>query len=264
MTKLVFMHLPKTGGLSIQRFLEDNFEEEKICKEFYHTFRVRPLEELESFECFSGHYAFDAIERIPGDKKIFTFMREPKARLLSLYYYWRSFKWEAIEGDPDMAGPRLAKQMSLLEFLRHRGDDLLVSTDNSIARYFLGTMYAGPNGEFLVPKDAVYTTCIRNLKRLNFVGFFDSYERDFQRLANYLGFAGHHPVPHENAGSLTNERREAVEREPITKEIEAELERRTRFDQMIYDYARSRRFGFVQSVKRTARSLLRSGKEARK
>lgn len=264
MTKLIFMHLPKTGGVSIQHFLENKFDKTKICKELYHSFRVRPLEDLEAFECFSGHYAFDAIERIPGDKKVFTFMREPKSRLLSLYYYWRSFKWEAIEGDPYMQGPRLAKQMSLLEFLRHRDQELLVSTDNSIARYFLGTMHAGPNGEFLVPKDAVYNACIRNLQRVDFVGLFDSYERDFQRMANFLGFKGRHLVPHENAGSLTNERREAVVRQPITKDVEVELERLTRFDQMIYEYARSRRFGFWQSLRRSAcgfKERLRGGKQ---
>ena len=83
--KYIFLHIPKTGGTSFRRSVEQSFSS-KLCT-YYYSFN-RPVEQCEALY---GHFRVDEMmEKFPGAKLI-TFIREPVQQMISNYsHYLRS------------------------------------------------------------------------------------------------------------------------------------------------------------------------------
>lgn len=91
---LIFLHIPKTAGMSFQRLLDAHFDEE--C-----TYRIDPYRFAESAEEFRklpestrsrivllcGHQSFGLHEWIPGLSTYVGFFRDPVERVLSFYSF---------------------------------------------------------------------------------------------------------------------------------------------------------------------------------
>lgn len=235
MNKIIFLHIPKTGGTSTHSFLVNQFQESEVFPDRFNTLRNHSKEHLSKYKYFSGHYDMDGIERIPGNKFIFTFLRDPVERVLSLYYFWRSITHTHIEKF-NLGGPRVAKRLNLLDFLRYKKDGIPANIDNYMARLLLG---GGINCNSSVSAQRVYfDECVESLNRFDFIGFLDSYDDDYKSLLSMLGFEATEHVPYLNKGSDTDLTRETVEKELITEEIQIELDRLTLFDQIVYEWAK--------------------------
>jgi len=105
------MHIPKTGGTSLHDILVGNFCPEEICPERFNALKKYSQEELARYSYFSGHFDRESINYISADKDIITLFREPKARILSLYYFWKAHKNSHIEKH-NLEGPRaLARRL---------------------------------------------------------------------------------------------------------------------------------------------------------
>ena len=81
--------------------------------------------ELCTYSVFAGHFNHDSLAFIPRRKlSIFTLVREPKQRLLSLYNFWRAH-------DPNAPGfherMRLANDLDLETF--YRSDEVVHRCD---------------------------------------------------------------------------------------------------------------------------------------
>ncbi|MCH4810010.1 sulfotransferase family 2 domain-containing protein [Vreelandella neptunia] len=240
MSKIVFLHIPKTGGTSVHDFLVNQFDRQDVLPDRFNTLREHSEEHLDNYKYFSGHYDFNGVKRIPGDKKIFTFMRDPKERILSLYYFWKSHTNEHIEKH-NLQGPRLAKKMNLLDFLCYKENGIPANIDNSIARVFLGEMYCGPNQSFLYPEEQVLDIAKSNIDDLFCIGFMDDYEKSYKEVIKKLGFNSPSVIPHSRKENDKNDpSREFVKKEPLTEEINEELNRLVRFDQKIYEYCKEK------------------------
>jgi len=117
--KLIFIHIPKTAGTSLTEAIGSQIPKERICPERLDHLNNWPVGELDRFTFFSGHFSRSAVERIPGEKRIATILREPASRLLSWYYFARSHTWFHIEQyAPEL---RPAKQLGLFDFLKREG-----------------------------------------------------------------------------------------------------------------------------------------------
>ncbi|KTG26522.1 hypothetical protein AWR38_16810 [Idiomarina sp. WRN-38] len=238
MSKIVFFHIPKTGGTSLHDFLTTQIDEELICPDRLNTLKDHSLDYLNKFTYFSGHYDFDSIKRIPGDKKIFTFMRKPKDRIISLYYFWKSHKNEHIEKH-NLGGPRIAKRLSFLDFLRYKNEGIPANIDNYIARVLSGSMYCGPNQEFLYSEEKVLEIAKKNVSEMFSVGFMDNYDKSYTEIVKKLGFNPPQEIPHSRKGDDHQDpNREKITREPIDEEALQELRKLTRLDDEIYKYCR--------------------------
>lgn len=119
--RVALFHFPKTGGTSLHRFLAPLFDAAEICPERIRNFDRFTPEQLAGYSYFSAHMDFARLQLIPGPLYTITVLREPKARVLSLYHFWRAHSWQIIEAR-NLKGPRLAKEKGLLAFLRHRAD----------------------------------------------------------------------------------------------------------------------------------------------
>lgn len=87
----VFMHIEKTGGTSLQNMLLESFGAGHIYNEHHDSLHLHSPAELSTYTVFAGHFNHDSLAFIPRRRlNLFTFVREPMQRLLSLYHFWRS------------------------------------------------------------------------------------------------------------------------------------------------------------------------------
>jgi hypothetical protein len=85
------MHMEKTGGTSLQNMLLESFGAGHIYNEHHDSLHLHSPAELSTYTVFAGHFNHDSLAFIPRRRlKLFTFVREPMQRLLSLYHFWRS------------------------------------------------------------------------------------------------------------------------------------------------------------------------------
>jgi hypothetical protein len=88
-TKTIFLHIPKTGGTTIHAALDSYFAPERRCPERFNSLHRYSAGELAGYRVFSGHFSLISCELIPGPKRIFTMLRDPVERLISLYNFQR-------------------------------------------------------------------------------------------------------------------------------------------------------------------------------
>lgn len=184
-SRLVFMHIPKTGGTSLHNILVNQFERHQVCPERFNHLQRWTTSDLAKFRLFSGHFDMAGINLIPGDKRIIALFREPKARILSLYYFWRAHKESVVENG-NLHGPRLARRLHLLEFLRHNGDGIPGNIDNIISRTLLGKIFVGRNREYLYPKDEVFDRAMEAIQALACFGIMETFETSLRQITSKL------------------------------------------------------------------------------
>jgi hypothetical protein len=93
--KHVFIHVEKTGGTSIHNMLLETGRSD-IYHEHTSTLKNTTNRELKEFNIYIGHFELDEVLEKIQNSKLHTIIREPRARLTSLYNFWRSHKPESI------------------------------------------------------------------------------------------------------------------------------------------------------------------------
>ncbi|WP_226629352.1 sulfotransferase domain-containing protein [Alloyangia pacifica] len=239
----MLFHFPKTGGTSLHEFLAPHFPREAICPERLRDLDRLGAEQLAGYRYVSAHMDYDRFRLLPEPRYAITVLREPKARILSLYYFWRAHSRQVIE-ERGLHGPRLARELGLLEFLRHRSDGLPSDTDNYYARSLLGRHWVGPRGEMRLSDEAALQAALSHLPEFDTIGFTEDMPGLFRQVTARLGIAMPKEMPWARSSRSYDAQpnMEEVTREEITPEIDAELDRLTRLDRVIYEEAR-RRFG---------------------
>jgi hypothetical protein len=238
--RIVFLHIPKSAGTTLRVHLEGNFPEEQICPARFNTLHEYDADEIEKYRFFSGHFCAGGVSLIPEPKSVVTMLRDPKARVLSLYYFWKSHREEFIEKH-DLNGPRLAKNLGLLEFLRIRGTPAVRSIDNSSTRALVGQKAFKKLIDAGTPRPEIAATAIDYLEGLTEFGIVEHMEASIALICWRLGLPNLKQLPRLNTGDnyRTNPNFELIEREDITPEIDTELSRLTDLDEQVYRHALS-------------------------
>lgn len=245
--KLGFLHLEKCGGLAVMRWLAPQFHPEQIDPD---PLRAVPPQnfyrapagigrEKARYALLWGHFDLPALERIDRDRFLFTFLRESRARLVSIYHFWRSVRPDVIgdvENDPLMGA---AHRHDLLGFLRDPEPSLRDYLDNFYTRRLTGRYTTGATIDPLTTNPADSLAAAQNaLARLDFVGITETMDGSVHQLARLIGAR---PPDRPVRGNITAENHiESVdvfrkaEQTPITPEIQAELDRLTTLDRTLY------------------------------
>jgi len=91
---LIFLHLPKCGGTTLNRVIEWEYAPQRIFSidpSFFRWSHRRvcrwPQERLARMQVFKGHMPFGLHERLPQPATYITFLREPVERVISEYYF---------------------------------------------------------------------------------------------------------------------------------------------------------------------------------
>jgi hypothetical protein len=254
--RLVFLHVPRTGGTTLHHHLSANFAPDEICPERFSRLERYSTEQLGKWRFFSGHFNADEIRRIPGPLFVVTILRNPIERLLSNYYFWKRHRPEIIK-QHHLEGPKLARRGTLLDFLRSDNGGVLDSTNNMLARRFAGQTYAWPDGKwrarindrgFEVTDLQIVHRALGNL--LSFQVFDDvSCLHDiYNSVAQVFGMKPLDAIERLNSRDKLDHKLEAVQLQEITPEIQEMLDQRTRLDNIVYrlalDHARETRRRF--------------------
>ena len=199
-------------------------------------------EQIGEYQFYSGHYYFDQIERIPDPKRVITILREPRARLLSLYYFFRAHTWAAIN-NYERAGadsPRLAKELDLRSYLH--SPDLVprIYTDNALVRHLIGLKHMGPSGNLLLDQDEAYDLAVQNLATMTAFGVLDHYSATRKSLESATGFNLPEVFPRENTweqGVNTGYLEWIDRRNCFDEATEAAIAQSIALDKRVYDWA---------------------------
>lgn len=238
--RVALMHLPKTGGTTLHRLLAEQFEPEKTCPERFNAFDRFTQEDLQKYDFFSAHMDFHGLSRVAQPAYTITLLREPKARILSLYYFWKSQTREQIE-KLNLAGPRFAKNHNLLGFLRDMPDNMIQNIDNSYVRNLMGRVALGGRNRLPIAEDEAIRLSMRNLMRIDTVGFLEDLPKAVDEVFARLSKPAPATIPKTRAREtfgVSEPNSDKVEIEEVTPEIDALLTYYTRLDSKVYDAAR--------------------------
>jgi hypothetical protein len=138
--RICLIHIPKTAGTSITSVIAKSFKREDICPgRTMLDYKDKGEEELAKYKFYKGHIYYEfAIEKLPKDTKFVTVLREPVERVISLYKFWRSHPQNFFEDPsiPDIIkhGPRMAKDLDFLHFVKSEDNFVVQSTRNAQLR----------------------------------------------------------------------------------------------------------------------------------
>jgi hypothetical protein len=248
------MHIPKSGGSSVHTALEaalspkslapQRFDSSLFCDfSDFHLLRpearsriVTTREEVRSlgqFRAVSGHFSLPTLLQVADAPSISTVLREPRARLVSLYIYWRT------PGVGELMAPYDADayaQRPLWEFL---SEPLLApAIDNQVCRMLLYGDPRLPGSDFAAPSDveSIAADAIALLDTLGFVGILDSGQDLWEGLTRSFGVELK-PVrlnlTGENGDPIATRTGEKL----FTREALDLIEQRNAADLLVYEHA---------------------------
>jgi hypothetical protein len=246
--KIRFMHFEKTAGSSLITFLTGQFHPLQIDPDPNRNF---PPHERTPFPpgaasahraaCMVwGHYDLPSLRRLDGSDPCFrmALFREPSARILSLYYFWRA---NVEEQTPAV---RAAHDNGLLDFLRTEDARIRNYIDNLYVRRLTGRYVQGAIDALRRDPQGSLELALREVDSLNYVGLSERLQDSLARLGWLLGFEPPAHTPRVNI--LARSERNPLlpyrptPHEPITPAIEQELARLTALDRIVYEHAKRR------------------------
>jgi hypothetical protein len=247
--RIMFLHIPKTSGMTVQQYLTSCFggkRGNKRCKlgEIYlnQAPSERKIERARSSRFICGHFSWASVERIGvrEDDYIFTFLREPRSRLHSIYRVMTNYPIDHLTA---AVMNRVAKcrDMSRLDMFTTSDLDLRNMIDNYMVRQLSGHLIDYPFRESEWP--ALLEIAKRNLQRMNYVGFQETYNCDFGRILRDLNLPRLPEIPRDNATNDVIKRAwfNSREHREDPAKIQAAIAPLVRWDEALYEYARQLR-----------------------
>ena len=212
---LAFIHVPKTGGTSVQAVLEGVLMNRRPVFNIRHPTQVRafldlPAEEQDAHYGVYGHMPFGIDRHVDRPVTYMTFLRDGVEHALSRYAHLLRYPHEPGAAEALALGVGWTARQSDITVLRLADHDLLQTPDSS-GQVWIDSM-PPPTHEHLEQAKA-------NLERCAFIGLHEHYEDDVRALGDLSGHRILVPpiLPKEKVGdnrlrveSLSEEQVEAI------------------------------------------------------
>jgi len=229
-TKLIFVHIPKTGGTTLDQVLNREAGGNVYwlsggARDAMDRLAEMPVEESTRFDLYAGHLPWGLHTAIAAPCRYVTMLRHPVERLVSHYYH--------VHGEP---GHRSYKQiveggMSLLDFVT---SDITLEVDNLQTRFV-----AGLEANDAAPLDGctelLLETALENLQE-SFAGFGvqEYFDESLLLLHDALGWA-HQPFYVSQRVNASRPRHRE-----ISDEVREAITRRNQLDIRLHAWATER------------------------
>lgn len=251
-TPLVFVHVPKTGGISLFTSMAAVWGDN--IADLYNLSAgdergLRAVMEQGPYEVYAGHFSYGLHEWIAGQSLYATILREPMARLESLYFFlrrrWAEYKnrlsRQDADGAPlpdfhkDLAGWLQAGSEEAERFFRSPSLEL----ENGMVRRFSGH---GQNPQHCT--EETLRLAQENLEtRFSVVGLTERYADTIQLMSRVFqlpGFKEHHinkstPKPEEDRN--------------LAPALRKRIEDSNQLDIALYEWARKRFDGHAAAAR---------------
>lgn len=244
-TRFIFQHFPKVAGSTIIDTLTKNNFSNSVFRpshEWLQSLDPNKYRKLQSFKLICGHLNSHAIDQLYffPNKKSFVFFRDPIKRVLSNFYYIKSYLWKTVIGyhPESLINFRLIKNQNLLEYLKYPHDHLHTA-DNVYLKMLSNMSYSRKE-----PYKEEIDFALSRLDSFDFIGFQDNLENDLKLMSKKFGLKTPQNIKSSNQtkDNHMNEPDYYEEhlpvKEEITPEIKKELERVTKYDYIIYNRAK--------------------------
>jgi hypothetical protein len=248
-SKIVFLHIPKTGGTTLTALLEKTVGKDALCPERFNSLPLRQAGYLASYSVFSGHFDRLSVRVIPGPTKVITVLRRPRDRIISTYRFWRAHPREQAVAQK-LAHVLMAIDNDLLQFLKKIQKFSIADVDNMYARAF-GAYLPLPGDpaetrratvDDLGGGEQLTANAIAFLSECAAVGILERFSETISALFSAVGL----PEPKGEATPRLMGTQELAGRFNTTSRIndivldpetEAELQKLTQYDDIIYKHA---------------------------
>lgn len=226
--KIVFVHIPRTGGMTFGGLLQSLYGDNNSCS-FYGdeinsvaSDRIRQFVSLEvakknAYVVLKGHVNFEFDRSLTGFHYV-TLLRKPIERLVSYYFYALGNRYHYLHS------LLMQRKIKLEQFLL---SDLSTELDNYQVRAVSGAAF--PSIRTRVCQDHLELAKHNLRERFSSFGLTESFDRSMLEFARVFGWS----LP---PFGRTNQREHAANPELSAGALE-EICRRNRFDLDLYQYA---------------------------
>lgn len=247
--KIIFIHVPKCAGFTIQNYLRrciGGKKSGKTGKLGEILLKQAPTEAQIQLACKArfvcGHFSWSSVERmdVPADAFMFTFLRAPASRLDSWFRFSSNYPDEHFNESVRTLAER-SRRMSREEMFTSSDPIIQNMTDNYMVRQFSGHLIDYPIRDEDWPM--LLDEAKSNLRKLSFVGMQETFAQDFHTLCQRLNLPQVSSVPMDNVTATTtvqtqNKQRPSNEKNSVLNDAVASL---TCWDKLFYEYAQELR-----------------------
>lgn len=195
---LHFVHIPKTGGMSVHEWLKTIYQD-KLFPSYFVQDLVRLRDKLAEYQIYSGHFfgALDIFTGVPSQKA--TLLRDPLDRAISQYHH--------IKRDSSVAMHRPFQSLSFKEVLYSDALRPIIG-ENYQAKCLLwltqpGMGFRQSHSPALdsISDDDLFGKATDTLKKIQVVGVFEKMSNFLQNLSEAWNFSSAVPFPKVNVGT---------------------------------------------------------------
>lgn len=250
--QFMFVHIPKTAGTTFVLTLARHFSGKKRLSQYYHTafknFPKHSPEYLNSFDLSYGHVPFNPELKIERGIEYFTFLREPRERILSSY---RHIKGDGEHGLKDKIN---VADHKLKDFL-NKG--LSKKIDNLMVRYLSNNM----DKDYMTINEEDLKIAINNFdKHFSVFGLTEYFDESLVLLSDHMSWS---PLFYfrENNSSYK------IDKNELDEETEKLILACNKYDDILYRHALDRFKNMMSDKKAILESglkALREGNEKRR
>ena len=225
----LFLHIPKTAGTSIINLVAPYYGKSLIS---HGDYSGKLPAEIADVSFVSGHFGYSYARPLMSSRVSFTFLREPRERVLSFYYFCRT-------RDPgEWPIYALAQKLDLEDFLQIAFQDAAVKSsiwNSQVWQLAHGWANLDKRNITLWEPDDLLTRAMKHLDDFSYIGLTETFDQDRDKIISLLGI----PCPERSvAANRSNGRPGLGEVNPRITDILDEL---TQLDQRLYDEVISRR-----------------------
>jgi len=247
---VVFLHIPKTAGSSFTKIIKSLYPSDQIYHQMESNTLIAHLQQRQNREkLYIGHYYFDVLRYFAEPPTVLTFLREPRNRVLSHYYFYKAQSEKSVALLPwwDQHIVELTRKHSFANFISLD----LPEIDKAFSN--LQTRHIASSTDFDPPRSAKETTellnlAISHLRDMAFVGIVERFEESLEIFRYQFGLEAEIRPLAVNV----NKARPGDNSEVSVFDHNPVAQRRIALDQKLYQEAMARLTAAVNQMPATA------------
>lgn len=207
---IFFIHIPKTGGTTIETLLIEAFGRENVCPCSSESDFLSTEPDISKFKVFCGHNWYHTEQILPKPLFIFSFLRDPVKRTISAYEHIKRAKDHGLHDVLNNEAP------TLWEYLNHRVFSTMVANPQTriiCADADYAALYSqARKGEISIekatsiltrvshapPNQDQFDLAIARLEDLDFVGITEHFDTSIRMLFQAMAKQAPASIPKMN------------------------------------------------------------------
>ena len=141
---LFFMHIPKTAGMSMRAYLNDQYSPSVSCPATTWPAVLRLEQPIDTYRLVQGHFQYNLRAALQPGTKVVSVVREPLARTLSALFHLR--RDPAFHADHAIAKDLSVKQILRTPYLMRRQQNVQAAAFCASVRAETHAGHAGRRG----------------------------------------------------------------------------------------------------------------------